>query len=133
MDQEKSNSRPMQILGPPLNGRNSQDSRRDSHRDGLNSSTSGPYTSCLRCRPNTLYMTGVPFGTKRGDLPSTPPPLGRIVSQFATRELTGTGGNSLSAAKSRQNHVSLGNMFHRVACARDKGISQGVWVTTHIH
>ena len=40
----------------------------------------------------TLYATTAPLGTKTGDLPSGPPPTGRIVSVVAKRAFEGTTG-----------------------------------------
>lgn len=65
-----------------------------SHLSGQKSSASGPKMSlrlCIWCRD---HLTGVPLGTRIGCFPSGPPPHGRIVSLFDSREFVGTGGNS---------------------------------------
>jgi len=83
---------PTQILGPPLKGKYPHPTRRVSQRSGLNSSASSPYRSFRRCMEYTPYAMSVPFATKIGALPSTPPPTGRVVSLLAKRMFWGTEG-----------------------------------------
>lgn len=92
----------MQILGPPLKGRYSHPGLSFSHLSGLNSSASSPYRSFRRCMVYSDHCTDWPFGMKRGDLPSSPPPRGRMVSTTAQRVLPGTTGYNLNAKLSCQ-------------------------------
>ena len=90
--------RQKQVLGDILlTGKNSHPTFFPSHRSGLNSSTSGPHISALRCMTCTLYST-VPFGIKILLFPSGPPPLGSVMSLFAQRKFHVTTGYSLSAS-----------------------------------
>ena len=80
-------SRPMQTLGPPLNGMYAQlfCVFRIAHLSGLNSSASAPKRSFLLCILWRLNATKESLATKTFDLPSGPPPRGSVVSLFARR------------------------------------------------
>lgn len=69
------------------------------HRSGRNSSASGPQRSLHLWRASKLTATKVPLRTKIGDLPSSPPPRGRITSLTAARLVPrATGYNRRAAA-----------------------------------
>ena len=95
-------SRPIQILGPPLNGRNPHPGFMVSHLSGRNSFASSPQISLRLCITQIEQLTVWPFLTKIGELPSAPPPLGRTVSVVAVRALFGTTGQR-RRAKTSQN------------------------------
>ena len=68
-----------------------------SQRSGRYSSASGPHRSWRRCMVYKQKVTIVFWGTKSGFVPVAPPPVGRMVSSFATRELFTRGGRRRSA------------------------------------
>lgn len=95
---DKLDLRPGQILGPPPNATClPEDFNVCSHRSGLNSSASSPQSSLSRCKTQNINATVWPFATNIGDLPSGPPPTGRVVSRLATRSMMGIVGMRRSA------------------------------------
>jgi hypothetical protein len=67
-------------------------------RSGRKLSASGPQRSIRLWRAWKCMTTKVPLRTKIGDFPSSPPPLGRITSLAAMREVPITTGYNRSAA-----------------------------------
>ena len=74
-----------QIRGPPPKGRYSHIGRAVSQRSGRNSWASSPQISGSVCIAWVCSRMPVPFRTKKGDLPSGPPPTGKTVSTWQTR------------------------------------------------
>lgn len=92
-ENEQRDSRPRHLLGPEWKGIKAGGGWTISdHRSGRNASASPPKTSGMRCIAWTEYPTDVPLGTWMGDLPSLPPPRGRLVSATAVRWFSATGG-----------------------------------------
>lgn len=75
-------------LGPPPNGTKFQNGFKPSHLSGRNTSASGPQRSLSWWRQYILKLMYSPLRTSNGDLPSEPPPVGRILSARTQRGLS---------------------------------------------
>lgn len=64
----------------------------------MNLSTSGPKLVSQRCRERKQMSPRVPAGTKIGDFPSAPLPVGSLVSTSEMRPRTGKTGYNRRAA-----------------------------------
>ena len=58
----------------------------------MNCSISLPKTDSVRCRAKKQISLRLPAGTKMGDCPSGPPPVGSLVSTSETRPRRGKTG-----------------------------------------